>query len=54
MNDPESMKVATTMWCDPDGWRGWTIKDNGNYYFHDMPEPMFSDLMGVLYEREGF
>ena len=46
--DPEEMKTATAMWNDGDGWRGWTIKDNGNYYFHDVPEKNISDLMEIL------
>ena len=46
--DPEEMKTATAMWNDGDGWRGWTIKDNGNYYFHDVPEKSISDLMEIL------
>ena len=53
INDPESMKTATAMWCDPDGWRGWTIKDNGNYFFNDIPETSFSSLMYTIMEKEG-
>lgn len=52
MNDPEAMKTATAMWYDTDGWRGWTIKNNGNYYFHDIPEKSLSDLMYTITERE--
>ena len=32
--------------------RGWTIKDNGNYYFHDVPEKGIGDIMDILMERE--
>ena len=46
--DPEEMKIATALWDDGDGWRGWTIKDNGNYYFNDVPEKSISDLMEIL------
>lgn len=52
MNDPESMKTAASMWDEGDGWRGWTIKDNGNYYFNDIPEKSVMDLMEILQERE--
>ena len=48
MADPEEMKTATAMWDEGDGWRGWTIRDNGNYYFHDVPEKSISDLMEIL------
>lgn len=48
MADPEEMKIATALWDDGDGWRGWTIKDNGNYYFNDVPEKSISDLMEIL------
>ena len=52
MADPEAMKTATAMWDEGDGWRGWTIKDNGNYYFHDVPEKGIGDIMDILMERE--
>lgn len=52
MNDPESMKTAAAMWDDGDGWRGWTVKDDGNYYFNDIPEKSLMDLMDILHERE--
>lgn len=48
MNDPEQMKIATSIWCDTDGWRGWNIKDNGSYYFHDTPENSLGSLMDIL------
>jgi predicted double-glycine peptidase len=51
MEDPEAMKTAMSMWEDPDGWRGWVIKDNGNYYFNDVPEFGMSDLIETLEER---
>ena len=50
--DPEEMKIATALWDDGDGWRGWTIRDNGNYYFHDVPEKGIGDIMDILMERE--
>lgn len=50
LEDPESMKTASAMWCEPDGWRGWTIKNDGTYYFHDLPEKAISDIFEVLYE----
>ena len=50
--DPEEMKTATAIWDENDGWRGWTIKDNGNYYFHDVPEKGLGDIMDILMERE--
>ena len=50
--DAEEMKTATAMWDEGDGWRGWTIRDNGNYYFHDVPEKGIGDIMDILMERE--
>jgi hypothetical protein len=47
MEDPEDMKIATAMWCESDGWRGWTI-DDGKYYFNDIPEKSLSDLMEIF------
>ena len=47
MADPEEMKTATAMWCENDGWRGWTV-DDGKYYFNDVPEKSISDLMEIL------
>ena len=52
MTDPEAMKTATAMWDEGDGWRGWTIKEDGRYYFHDLPEKSISDIMDILMERE--
>ena len=48
LEDPESMKTASAMWCEEDGWRAWTIKDNGNYYFHDIPEKSLSDIFEII------
>lgn len=50
LQDPESMQTASAMWCEDDGWRAWTIKDNGNYYFHDIPEKSLSDIFEVVYQ----
>lgn len=50
LSDPESMKVSSAMWCEPDGWRCWHIKDNGTYYFHDLPEKSLGDIMDILYK----
>lgn len=50
--DPVASSTATAMWDEGDGWRGWTIKDDGRYYFHDIPEPGMSDIMDVLMEIE--
>lgn len=47
MSDPNDMAVATAMWCEKDGWRGWTVEDN-KYYFNDVPEKSISDLMEIL------
>ena len=52
MADPEEMKTATAMWDEGDGWRGWTIKEDGRYYFHDTPEHSINDIMDILSERE--
>lgn len=50
--DPEAMKTASAMWCEPDGWRGWHIKDDGTYYFHDLPEKGIGDMMDIIYGRD--
>ena len=50
--DPEEMKIAAALWDDRDGWRGWTIRDDGRYYFHDIPEHSINDIMDILMERE--
>ena len=52
LQDPDAMKVATAFWCEPDGWRGWTIKDDGKYFFNDVAEPMLLDIMEILDEQE--
>jgi hypothetical protein len=52
INDPESMETATALWDEGDGWRGWTIKDDGNYYFHDLPEKSLSDILDMISDRE--
>ena len=52
LNDPQDMSIATCMWYETDGWKGWTIENNV-YYFNDIPEKSLSDLMGVLNERNG-
>lgn len=46
------MKIVNTMWCESDGWRGWNIKDDGTYYFHDTPEKWIGDIMDILFENE--
>lgn len=50
--DPRSMEIGLTMWYEPDGWRGWNIKDDGTYYFHDLPESNIGDMMDILYWGE--
>ncbi len=52
LDDPESMKVASAMWCEPDGWRGWHIKDDGTYHFNDFPEKSFGDIFDTIYNKE--
>jgi hypothetical protein len=52
LNDPESMKIASAMWCEEDGWRGWDIKDDGSYYFHDVPEKNIGDIFDIFYKRK--
>ena len=52
LNDPESMKTASAFWCDEDGWRGWTIRDNGSYYFHDTPEKNMMDIFDIIDKKE--
>jgi hypothetical protein len=48
MSDPESSKIACAVWCDEDGWRGWNIKEDGTYYFHDIPEHSLGDIMEIV------
>lgn len=48
MSDPESMKTASAFWDEGDGWRGWTIKEDGRYYFHDIPEHTLGDVMNEV------
>ena len=48
INDPESMKTASSFWDEGDGWRGWSIEGD-KYYFNDVPE---HDLMGVILSIE--
>ena len=50
LDDPEAMKTASAFWCEPDGWRGWEIKEDGTYYFHDIPEKSISDIFDLLYK----
>ena len=45
MADDESSKIACAIWCDQDGWRGWNIKEDGTYYFHDIAEHSLGDIM---------
>ena len=52
LNDPESMQTASAFWDDGDGWRGWTIKDDGNYYFHDLPEKSLGDILEMISDVE--
>jgi hypothetical protein len=52
LDDPEAMQVVNAIWCENDGWRGWTIKYNGTYYFHDLPEKGIGDIFDIIYERE--
>lgn len=52
LNDPESMKIASAFWCEEDGWRGWEIRDDGSYYFHDIPEKHLSDILEIVVTRE--
>lgn len=48
MADDESSKIACTIWCEEDGWRGWNIKEDGRYYFHDIPEHTLGDVMNEV------
>ncbi|MFN7583995.1 MAG: hypothetical protein ACK5P0_01410 [bacterium] len=52
LNDPDSMKTASAFWCEEDGWRGWGIKDDGSYYFHDVPEKHLSDIFDIIIDKE--
>jgi hypothetical protein len=47
MADPEEMRPVTAIWCDNDGWRGWSQKDN-RYYFNDVPEKSLRDIFDIL------
>jgi hypothetical protein len=52
MADDESSKIACALWCEEDGWRGWNIKEDGRYYFHDVPEHTLGDIMTIVTDRE--
>lgn len=52
LNDPDSMKTASEFWCEEDGWRGWSIKDDGSYYFHDVPEHHLGDILDLVIKKE--
>lgn len=52
LEDPESMKTSSAMWCEYDGWRGWHIKDDGMYYFHDLPEKQFDDIFDIIFDTK--
>jgi hypothetical protein len=45
--DPEAMRPVSAIWCDNDGWRGWSQKDN-RYYFNDVPEKTLGDIFDIL------
>lgn len=52
IQDPESMKTVSAIWCEEDGWRGWSVKEDGSYYFNDAPSKSFSELFENLHEGE--
>lgn len=52
LNDPESMQTASAFWDEGDGWRGWTIKNDGNYYFHDLPEKSLGDILEMISSKD--
>lgn len=52
LNDPDSMKAVSAFWCEEDGWRGWGIKEDGSYYFHDIPEKHISDILDIVIKKE--
>jgi hypothetical protein len=52
LNDPESMKTTSAFWCEEDGWRGWGIKEDGSYYFHDLPEKDLGGILDIVVKKE--
>lgn len=40
--------IGALFWYEPDGWRGWKHKDNGSYYFHDVPEDNLTNIMMIF------
>lgn len=44
--------IGSLFWYEPDGWRGWTHKDDGSYYFHDIPEESLIDVMTIFYDLD--
>jgi hypothetical protein len=52
LKDPEASATASLMWFEQDGWRGWTIRDNGSYYFNDIPESNLTELCLLLDEAD--
>lgn len=47
--DSESMRAGSLFWYEPDGWRGWTQKEDMSYYFHDIPEKDIGDMFDIFY-----
>lgn len=48
--DPYHGSTALAVWCEEDGWRGWTKTDNG-YLFIDYPKPSLSNIFSELDEN---
>jgi hypothetical protein len=44
LSDPKEMQIASCVYPDSDGWRGWTKNiDINRYYFNDIPEDSLMD-----------
>ena len=50
----EDTDVAAKFWHEGDGWRGWEINEEMNYYFfNDIPAEKLSDSFFDLDEMQG-
>lgn len=47
--DPEKRSIGSALYCDEDGWRGWSKSLSINrYYFNDVPEKNFMSAFNEL------
>jgi hypothetical protein len=51
LEDPYYGSTALAVWCEDDGWRGWTKTDEG-YLFIDYPETSLYNIFSELELRD--